>query len=109
MGNGRTPSASTSRDLAALPVTWLRVPAGAILVLPAEFEGEFTGDTGKIAAIVDARPGMTGYPALVARELGVPMVSGAPLPDRIGDGDTVTLHADRGVVFEGDVIRDGNR
>ncbi len=81
------------------------VPEDAVLVLPAEFEGEFTGDTGRIAAIVDARPGMTGYPALIARELGVPMVSGAPLPDRVADGDTVTVYAGRGVVYEGDVIR----
>jgi pyruvate kinase len=93
---------SADGDLSALP-------DGAVLYLPADFDGEFTGDTGRIAAIIDARPGMTGYPALVARELGVPMVSGAPLPDRVGDGGTVTVHADRGVVYEGDVIRQGRR
>ncbi len=80
-------------------------PEGAVVYLPAGFDAEFTGDTGRVAAVVDARPGMTGYPALVARELGVPMVSGAPLPDRVADGATVTVHADRGVVYEGDVIR----
>ncbi|MFB6108461.1 MAG: pyruvate kinase [Haloplanus sp.] len=80
-------------------------PEGAILVLPATFEGEFAGDTSTLAGIVDARPGMTGYPALVARELGIPMVSGAPLPDDVADGTTVTLHAERGVVYEGDVTR----
>jgi pyruvate kinase len=85
------------------------VPAGAVLVLPAEFDGEFTGEMDRVAAIVDARPGMTGYPALVARELDVPMVSGAPLPDRVAAGDLVTLHAGRGVVYEGDVIRDDSR
>jgi len=78
-------------------------PADAIVVLPATFDGEFVGDTGKIAGIVDARPGMTSYAALVAREHGVPMISGAPLPDEVEDGATVTLHADRGVVYEGDV------
>ncbi|MFD1684597.1 pyruvate kinase [Halobellus litoreus] len=85
------------------------VPEGAILALPARFEGEFRGDTSKIAGIVDARPGMTGYPALVARELGIPMISGAPLPRSLSDGTTLTLHAERGVVFEGDLIRHGDR
>jgi pyruvate kinase len=78
-------------------------PAGAVVVLPATFDGEFGGDTGRIGGIVDARPGMTSYAALVARERGVPMISGAPIPDDVADGATVTLHADRGVVYEGDV------
>jgi pyruvate kinase len=78
-------------------------PAGAIVVLPATFDGEFHGDTGTIEGIVDARPGMTSYAAMVARERGVPMISGAPLPDEVADGTTVTIHADRGVVYEGDV------
>ncbi|MFB6102015.1 MAG: pyruvate kinase [Haloplanus sp.] len=78
-------------------------PGGAVVVLPATFDGEFTGDTDRIGAIVDARPGMTSYAALVARERGVPMISGAPLPDDVADGTTVTVHADRGVVYEGDV------
>ncbi|WP_435069337.1 pyruvate kinase [Haloplanus sp. C73] len=78
-------------------------PAGAIIALPSTFDGEFRGDTGKIGGIVDARPGMTSYAALVAREHGIPMISGAPLPDDVAEGTTVTLHADRGVVYEGDV------
>ena len=80
------------------------VPEGAILSLPAGFDGEFDGDAAGIAGIVDARPGMTGYPALVARELDIPMVSGAPVPGRLSPGTTVTLHAERGVVYEGDLI-----
>ena len=81
------------------------VPDGAILSLPATFDGEFEGDTSKLAGIVDARPGMTGYPALVARELDIPMISGAPLLDRLSPGAALTLHAERGVVYEGDLIR----
>ncbi|EJN60702.1 pyruvate kinase [Halogranum rubrum] len=81
------------------------VPDGAILAVPASFEGEFTGDVKKISGIVDARAGMTGYPALVARELDIPMISGAPLPDELADGETVTLYAERGVVYEGDIIK----
>ncbi|WP_227355531.1 pyruvate kinase [Haladaptatus salinisoli] len=79
------------------------VPEGTVLVLEPEFDGEFTGDTSRLAGIVDARPGMTGYPALIARELDIPMVSGAPLGPEVDDGDTVTLDAERGVVYEGDV------
>jgi pyruvate kinase len=81
------------------------VPDGAILSLPADFDGEFDGDAAKLAGIIDARPGMTGYPALVARELDIPMISGAPLPRRLATGTTLTLHAERGVVYEGDLLR----
>jgi pyruvate kinase len=95
-------AASEDGDLSA-------VPTGAILSLPASFDGEFDGDTSKIAGIVDARPGMTGYPALVARELDIPMISGAPVLDRLSSGTAVTLHAERGVVYEGDLIRHRRR
>jgi len=80
------------------------VPRGAIVSLDADFEDEFEGDVSKLAGIVDARPGMTGYPAMVARELGIPMISGAD--DIAGrDGDVVTLDAERGVVYEGEIKR----
>jgi pyruvate kinase len=80
------------------------VAEGSVLAIEPEFDGEFDGETSKLVGIVDARPGMTGYPAMVARELDIPMVSGAPLDPTIRDGDTVTLDAERGVVYEGDVI-----
>ncbi|WP_411965694.1 pyruvate kinase [Haloferax sp. YSMS24] len=80
------------------------IPEGAILSLAADFDGEFDGDADKLAGIIDARAGMTGYPALVARELDIPMISGAPLPNSVREGSTVTLHAERGIVYEGDVI-----
>ncbi|MFC7204313.1 pyruvate kinase [Haloferax namakaokahaiae] len=80
------------------------VPEGAVLSLAADFDGEFDGDAAKLAGIIDARPGMTGYPALVARELDIPMISGAPLPVTVAEGSVVTLHAERGIVYEGDVI-----
>ncbi|MFC6826341.1 pyruvate kinase [Halopelagius fulvigenes] len=83
------------------------LPEGAILALPADFDGEFEGDAKKLAGIVDARPGMTGYPALVAREIDIPMISGAPIPESVTPGTEVTLHAERGVVYEGNVIEHG--
>lgn len=85
------------------------IDPGTILVLPATFDGEFDGDVESLAGIIDARAGMTGYPAVVARELGIPMVSGAPLPPSIEDGTTVTLDAERGVVYEGDVVASAHR
>ncbi|GAB6879206.1 pyruvate kinase [Halorubrum gandharaense] len=88
-------------DLSELP----DIPDGTIVALSEAFEGEFSGDLDRIAGIVDARPGMTGYPAVVARELGVPMVSGATLPDAVADGTVVTVDGERGVVYEGDVTK----
>ena len=84
------------------------IPDGSVVALGPEFDGEFDGDLGRIAGILDARPGMTGYPAVVARELGVPMVSGAPLPESVADGTVLTIDGERGVVDEGDVT-DANR
>jgi len=85
------------------------VPEGAILALSAGFEGEFAGDLSRIGGIVDARPGMTGYPAVVARELGVPMVSGASIPAGLEGGTVVTIDGERGIVYEGDVTTDARR
>ena len=81
------------------------LPNGCVVALGPDFDGEFSGDLDRIAGVVDAREGMTGYPAVVARELGVPMVSGARLPDSVADGTTVTLDGERGVVYDGDVLR----
>jgi pyruvate kinase len=81
-------------------------PDGAILVVPEEFDGEFTGDTDNIGGIVDAHEGMTSYAAIVARELSIPMVSSATLPERITNDDILTLDAERGVVYEESVDRE---
>jgi pyruvate kinase len=78
------------------------IPDGAIITLETEFDDEFEGDLGKIGGIVNAQRGMTGYPALVARETGVPMISGADV-EELREGATVTLDAERGVVYGGDI------
>ena len=75
-------------------------PGGVILAVPAEFDGEFTGDLSAIAGIVDEHGGVTGYAAVVARELDVPLVGSAPLPD-VTDGTAVTIDGERGVVYAG--------
>jgi pyruvate kinase len=78
------------------------IPDGAIVTTPDDFDTEFTGDLTSIGGIVAEQRGMTGYPAIVARELGVPMVSGAPV-ENIPDDALVTLDAERGVIYSGDV------
>lgn len=84
------------------------VPDGSIVVLSSGFDGEFAGDASEIAGIVAAEAGLTGYPAIIARELGVPMISGATLPSSIEDETTVTLDGERAVVYEGN-LTDGTR
>ena len=81
------------------------LPPGAVVSLPATFEGEFTGDVARLSGIVHERSGMTGYPAMVARELSVPMVSGVRLPEGVIDEVVVTVDGERGVVYAGDVTR----
>jgi len=75
------------------------LPRGAVLYVGPSFGGEFEGDLGKIAGVVDAHEGVTGYPAIVARELNVPMICDAHIDEAVGDGTEVTLDAERGVVY----------
>ncbi|MFC7132019.1 MULTISPECIES: pyruvate kinase [Salinibaculum] len=76
-------------------------PDGAVLSVPADFDGEFSGDLSAIAGILAADDGTTSYPAMLARELGVPMVGGVTAS--IPDGTVVTVDGDRGVVYESEV------
>ena len=73
------------------------LPEGAILSVPEAFDGEFRGDLSRIGGIVDAHPSITGYPAIVARELDVPMISHAHCS--VEAGREITLDAERGVVY----------
>ena len=84
------------------------VPDGAILLVPAEFDGEFEGDARVLGGIVDEHSGMTSYAAIVARELGVPMICDAAPPVE-AVGREVTLDGERGVLYGGDVSRRGRR
>ncbi|WP_331236144.1 pyruvate kinase [Natronorarus salvus] len=84
------------------------VPEGAIVSLPPGFDAEFAGPLNHVRGIVDARPGMTGYPAMVARELGIPMVSGADL-SAVESGTTVTVDGERGVIYEGELAGEDRR
>ena len=75
------------------------IPDGAVVAVPESFEGEFTGELSKIAGVIDAHEGMTGYAAIVARELEIPMISNASIPDEIADGRVITLDGERGVIY----------
>jgi len=75
------------------------VPAGAIISVPAGFEGEFEGDISKVGGIIDEHAGMTSYAAIVAREMSTPMISAVDLTD-LEPGTAVTLDAERGIVYE---------
>jgi len=79
------------------------VPDGAVLYLAESFDAEFTGDPSRLGGIVHARSGMTNYPALVARELAIPMASGAEVPEDLDEGIPVTLDGERGVLYSGDI------
>jgi pyruvate kinase len=76
------------------------VPEGAILAVPDGFDGEFEGDLSKLGGIIDGHGGVTGYAAIVAREIDVPAIADADLPEGVADGTIVTLDAERGVVYE---------
>jgi pyruvate kinase len=72
-------------------------PDDAVVVLPEGFDGELSGDLSAVTAIVAAGDEVTGYPAMVGRELGVPVVGG--VTESLPDGTTVTVDGDRGVVY----------
>jgi len=57
--------------------------------------------TSKVAGIVSAQSGMTGYPAMVARELDVPMVGDVDVAT-VPANTLVTVDGERGVVYAAD-------
>ena len=75
------------------------LPENAILAVSREFDGEFAGDLSPLGGIVDGHGGMTGYAAIVARELEVPMICDAEVPPDVQEGSEVTLDAERGVLY----------
>ncbi len=81
------------------------IQSGSVLYLASDFNRELAADLSKLAGIIHERPGMTGYPAMVARELGIPMASGVVLSSEISGGTIVTVDGERGVVYRGDVTR----
>ena len=75
------------------------LPDPVILAFPDEFEGEVTGEMDRIVGILDGHEGVTGYAAILARELEVPSVCDIELPDGLSDGTHVRMDAERGVLY----------
>ena len=99
-GRGISPGRASGPVFASTDGDLTDCPDGAVLVLPERFDGEFTGDLSSVAAIVAAERGLTSYPAVLARELGIPMVGN--VSPSVPDGTPVTVDGDRGVVYEAD-------
>ena len=80
------------------------VPEGAIAVVSEAYDGELTGDADHIRGIVSSESDMTSsHAAVLARELDIPMIGDAKIPDDIEDGTVVTLDAERAVLYR-DVV-----
>jgi pyruvate kinase len=79
------------------------LPAGSIVGIHREFDRELTGETEHIAGIVDCRGEQTSTATTVAREGDIPTVTSADLTGEISEGETVTLDAERGIIYGGAV------
>ncbi len=80
------------------------IEPGSIGIIRSDFEDELTDGVENLGGIVSAQSGMTSYAAMVARELEIPMISGADITE-LQPGQTVTIDGERGVVYEGDVTK----
>lgn len=64
----------------------------------------------KSAGVVTDEGGRTCHAAIVSRELGIPCIVGSKEATKIlKDGQRVTVDATRGVVYEGDVLKDKDK
>lgn len=83
------------------------VPDGALVGIKEGSDGSFTGDTEKIGGMIDIRAEQTGTAMGTLHDLGVPAIGGADITGTLTDGDTVTLDAERGIVYQG-AVTDGS-
>jgi phosphoenolpyruvate-protein phosphotransferase len=75
-------------------------PAGSVVVAADLGPGEVAAWSANLAAIVLSGSGTTAHAAIVARSLGIPLVTGAGAGVHdIGDGDEIGVDADRGIVW----------
>jgi pyruvate,water dikinase len=79
------------------------VPEGSILVVPTT-SPRLAGVIGTVAGIVAAAGSATGHMATVAREFGIPCLVGTEAAvAALSDGQWVTVDAEAGIVYEGEV------
>jgi phosphoenolpyruvate-protein phosphotransferase len=75
-------------------------PAGSIILAEDLGPSEVASWAGRIAGIVLAGSGATAHAAIVARSLGIPLVTGAGASAlAIPDGEQIAVDADRGIVL----------
>ena len=75
-------------------------PAGAIVLAEDLGPSEVASWAGQIAGIVLAQSGATAHAAIVARSLGIPLVTGVGATAlKIPDGEQIAVDADRGLVL----------
>ena len=75
-------------------------PAGSIILADDLGPSEVASWAGRIAGIVLAESGSTAHAAIVARSLGIPLVTGVGATAlQIPDGEQIAVDADRGIVL----------
>ncbi len=78
-----------------------KVQKGDILVTPMTMP-DFVPAMQKAGAIITNEGGLTCHAAIVAREMGTPCIVGTEhATEVLKDGEIVTVHASRGLVYEG--------
>ena len=80
-----------------------KIQKGDILVTPMTTP-DMVPAMQKAGAIVTNEGGMTCHAAIVSREMGIPCIVGTEhATEVLKDGEIVTVHASRGIVYEGEI------
>ena len=80
------------------------IPNGAIIFIPKTFTGEVPVLAKNFSGILYEISGLTSYVALVAREMGLPMIAGISLLETIADQTIVTMDGERGLLYNGNIL-----
>jgi pyruvate kinase len=81
------------------------IPEGAIVGIPQEFDGELSGDLDGISGIVDCHGELASSVRTVARDHDIPTITSGDLTGTLEDGEMVTLDAERGIIYRGEVTQ----
>ena len=81
------------------------VKPGDILVAP-QTNPDYVPAMRKVAGIITETGGRTSHAAIVSRELGIPAIVGVNgATKKLKDGQVVTVHGSRGVVYKGGIYK----
>ena len=92
-GSGQVYYAASRDDLA-------NVPVGAVLIAPHPFPGLVTA-MGRISALITRVGAVASHMATLAREYRIPTIVGLDDAESLPQGETVTVDATEGVIYEG--------